>query len=345
MMERTQSYQAAAGIILVVLVLTVLSAFELRLLLSGKERYFAALAQAGADVLAGKPVLVAFQNRLLASAFQAAIERMLAIDAALSFKIGLMAALVVMNAAALAVLTRVMDGARAAGVFAAFTAAWLLMNDDLAIYVWDIFDLLAFVVLYGLIVAGARQRWLWLLFAIAVLNRESAVFVGVWLMIAAIRPVPGQPIWRAVRIHRGDALGGLAMVVIAAAVTVGLRKALVVAPQRIGPTAIDGVGNHMNLMQNLRDLQRLGLETDAVVLVFLIVMMVVGTLALFQLIFRGQSRLEDRMAVLLLAMTVANIVAGLIFETRIYFIFAPFLAHLTLDLLERKWPGSPSARR
>lgn len=325
--------------IMVVIVLTLISAFELRLLLNGKERHFAALAQAGADVLAGKPVLIAFQNRLLASAFQASIERMLAIDAALSFKISLMAALTVMNAAALAVLSRVMERARAASVFAAFTATWLLMNDDLAIYVWDVFDLLAFIVLYGLIIARARQRWFWLLFAIAVLNRESALFIGVWLMIAAIVPVPGQPVWRAVRIHWGDALGGLAMVATAAAVTVGLRKALVVAPQRIGPTAIDGVGSHMNLMQNLRDLQRPGLETDAVVVVFLITMTVVGTHALFRLILRGQSRLEDRMALFLLAMTVANIVAGLVYETRIYFIFAPFLAHLTLDLVQ------PSARR
>ena len=59
----------------------------------------------------------------------------------------------------------------------------LLLSPPWLFYSWDLIDIIVFILFIDLVLSGMSQRWFIGLFAIAIWNRDSAVFIALWLIL------------------------------------------------------------------------------------------------------------------------------------------------------------------
>jgi hypothetical protein len=66
---------------------------------------------------------------------------------------------------------------------AVFVMCFALLLRPPWLYSWDFIDMIVFIVFIDLVLSGMSLRWFIGLFAIAIWNRESAVFIALWLIL------------------------------------------------------------------------------------------------------------------------------------------------------------------
>ena len=64
-----------------------------------------------------------------------------------------------------------------------FVVSFALLLSPPWLYSWDFLDIIVVILLIDLVLVGAPLRWFITLFAIAILNRDSALFIALWLNI------------------------------------------------------------------------------------------------------------------------------------------------------------------
>src|SRR5262249_13411861 len=64
-----------------------------------------------------------------------------------------------------------------------FTMCFALLLSPPWLYSWDFIDIIVFILFIDLVLSGASLCWFIGLFAIAILNRDNAVFIALWLIL------------------------------------------------------------------------------------------------------------------------------------------------------------------
>ena len=64
-----------------------------------------------------------------------------------------------------------------------FVMCFALLLSPPCLYSWDFIDIIVFILFIDFVLSGKSLRWFIGLFAIAILNRDSAVFIALWLIL------------------------------------------------------------------------------------------------------------------------------------------------------------------
>lgn len=280
----------------------------------------------------------AFQNRLLGPYVVLAISRL---------GLGYASALVLVhflvltaNAVAVFLLARrTGQDAKAALVWSGVFCFLFLFLQHPRLLVWDAIELLNFTLLSYLMLFGSRLWPLCLLFAVSILNRESGLFVALFLLIDSVS-LPDLVRFRLRLLSRAKFVAGLACMAIGIAFVKLSRDLLFVATR--GGTD-DGqhamLGNHLHVHDNLKDLlyrNWFGME------VLHTAPVVAGGLFLLSG-FPGFSDAQRKTALLAFALMTGIVMFGVVNETRILLPLVPLFIFFSLSLAGREPPAAGSA--
>lgn len=216
-------------------------------------------------------------------------------------------------------------GAKAAWIaFLSFHLLCLILINGRWHYIWDGGELLSFVLFCAFVITGKDWRWLVGLFAVAVLNRESAFFFAAWMILdplltaALTRTRPRLPML----------LAGLGCFVFGGGLVYGLREGLLkaeIGPALFGMPGRAGLNVHSHFHDNITYMTD-ALLHPTVQFNVLVVLILLSPLVLTAVLWRrfGHRYLSLGLVHGLLVLSLP--IAGLLAETRVMFDLVPFLA-------------------
>lgn len=212
---------------------------------------FSEFAADGDAILAGRSFSPAFQNRLLGPWLLQGLVEWAGVSPSQAFSILLFVFLACAHAVSFESLRRLLGSVPSAlQVTALSCAAFLFLTDSVWLKAWDAPDYLVFQLLAAAILWRARPGWIAALFAVAIWNRESALFMALWLMLSAVDWRSRTPrSWP--RVARYRVLGlGAALGALGAGLVIALRRGLWLGSNDQLPT-LTATGNHFKLWDNL----------------------------------------------------------------------------------------------
>jgi hypothetical protein len=289
---------------------------------------YEASVDASMAVLTGHPLWRVFQSRLLGPLLIAGIEQVVH-SPRYAFALFSIVALAAAGFIAWRLGRRIGGDARA-GFLALliFELGFACLLSSPWLYAWDYLGVVIFLLWVDFVLAARPWPWFVALFAVAIVNRESALFIALWM---TIDPLARWILGRARVIARGRLdwrllVAGLACFVAGSALVDFLRNALLVEER--GPivypaeAAYAGAQAHLRLADNLHSIARAMTSFEYymgfVVVFFLLIL--VGLMV--RLAWLHPERLTG-LALTYFALLVSLIVFGVVFETRIYVEFIP----------------------
>jgi hypothetical protein len=208
--------------------------------------------------------------------------------------------------------------------FLSFHLLCMLLINNLWHYAWDSGELLIFVLFCSFVLAGKSWRWMVGLFAISILNRESAFFIAGWMiadpLLTAVcdRARPKAPM----------AIAGLGCVLVGGGVVSLLRDVLLkkeVGPEMFGMPGLAGRNIHPYLRDNMEfivnALMHPGLDFN-----ILLPMVLLSPLVMTFLLYRRLGRRYLSLGIPHVLMALSVLVVGVLSESRVMFALVPFLA-------------------
>lgn len=300
------------------------------------------LVAAARGVVLGTPHWRVYQNRLLGPYLIEACAWATGASFAGAY-LAVMAGLIALKNAAVWRAARAFRGGAGGLVDVAAGAAIFVLLQNSWLYPWDPIDVAVSAGIIGLAAGGDRPRAGALLFLVALLNRESSAFVGLWTILDAV-VLPGRRL--PVRLGLADPRKlavGLAMIGCSALVAEALRRLLfirqigMVGPNGL-PGAVNGADVQLQLFQNLRELTdsldwSAGVRIPAFELCFALLVLLVGT-RLWSPDLRRR-----KLALLVLAELLFLGLFGVLSELRVYSGLVPFIAVLFIERGRR--PAAP----
>lgn len=213
------------------------------------------------------------------------------------------------------------------------SAIFLLVQDTYWIYLWDYLDVLFFsFFLYG-ILSRRGNLYFAVLFFLALLNRESALFIPLWMVLDAFVLREGRR-WIIPRLRdRVRLLLGAGMLVLGQALILMVRNLLLVRetlaasdPEFAAQRPFQLKANLQGLLHLLKSVQNPSWGDLAGV--FGLVYLVAIVFPLFAT--RRGDDLQVKVSLTALAALLMIGLVGLVFESRIYSMFIPFALFLPL---------------
>lgn len=202
------------------------------------------------------------------------------------------------------------------------------------LYAWDFGSLILFTIFVYLVMSGGGWFSFTLLFLVAVLNRESALFIALWMianpLLRWLIDAPGDE--ETSRSDRKIFLAGAACVAAGLVIIERLRTTLLVreiAPEAFGDPSL-GSDFHLRLWDNLAMIRRVFTEFvtprfDRAM--YFMVPIFIGMIVLLALalIRRNAGRFLG-LALVHMALLASVLAFGVLLEARIYIEFIPFVA-------------------
>lgn len=291
-------------------------------------------AEAAQGVVAGLPHWRIYQSRVLGPYAIEAVRRLGGLSALSATYLVYGVLVLAKNAALFAALRRHCGPGGALLRTAAATLLFLCLQ-DFWLYPWDLIDIIVSAGIVHLALCDPPLRTAWAVFALALFNRESSLFVGAWLMLdgaLAAGPAGRLPLRLAWREPRKIAAGA-AMVAIGLAATELLRSLLLIHATR--GTARDAI-----FMLD-RNVTNLGVAVAARDPVFVgLYLAFLGFLGLTLAALWGPGEQRRKLALLCLAEMLLIALFGLMVEPRVFSGLLPFLVALPLAAA-RPQPASP----
>jgi hypothetical protein len=286
------------------------------------------LADVARGVLDGRPRSLAFQNRLLGPwLVQVIAELGMPLEAALRrFHLALLFVLLLL----LYILIR-NAGAKAAEALA-LLSVFALSFLGLQFYwyhTWDILDLIVFTLFSWGVVTAKPLGFFIVLFLVALLNRESALFIALFILLDAFRArgIASITIVSPVRLWVGTLAIAFGIVFILI-----LRSHLYVGPPG-GIELVEGAafGNEFHLWANLRNLffgNFQSVEARHSLFLFL-------AFGFFLIKWRMLSASGVQLLLIALAIMINILIFGIVIETRNLLILLPLFVFLWVDVATR----------
>jgi hypothetical protein len=214
--------------------------------------------------------------------------------------------------------------------FGLFVMCFALLLSPPYIFSWDFVDIIVFLVFLDLVLTRSSLIWFVGLIAIAVWNRDSAIFIALYLIVDPLARyvyrrwyrLPPAPIeWRQI------VSGGICTLACLAIAELLKRSLLIkeIGPELYPNSPITG-GNRYNitLLQNIHtvktSLSTLNYQFEFMILIFLILNLALGA----RLVRRDPQRYLGFYLVEI-ALVASLFTFGWFVETRIYLILIPFL--------------------
>lgn len=286
---------------------------------------------AAAGVLAGTPHWRVFQSRQLGPRLVQALNVVVGNFA----QAHVLATVALLSVAGYLVFRAVArstgDAAKALASLFAFELLTVFCWTKPWLYIWDFAGAALFVVFNDLVARERRPRDFALLFAVAIFNRESALFIAAWMLLD---PVCRYAVDRYARrparpLDLPMMATGAALLAAGGALVELLRDKLLVrevGTQIVGPVPGAGPRYHYMWPDNVLALRRVLRAPLDPSLDVLVPLFWVGLLAFGALLVRRDPRRFLGLALLHAAMLASAFVVGLVFETRIYFELLPLVA-------------------
>ncbi len=324
-------------------VLVFLSLIFFRLLLMIHEQHLGALIKTAHDITTGYAPWRVYQSRVLGPFTAKALAATSGLDYPNSYlllMLALVLALVLLSFALFRSLWSSTSWALAGTL--SMLGFMLAVQHPVYLYLWDLIDPIVFLLLgYGVL----RRRgdiYFVLLFLPAVLNKESAMFVALWLLLdGLLEPAPDRFSGLRLRLRSPRRIAlGLLLLAGGAGLAEWLRSELWVPPppvELLTAKAMPGAGAyfHFKLLRNAQVFIRLITHPD-----YVMNFAVPTFLLLFVPWFAVHHwrRLQGPARVLLLVTLLfylSLVVFGAMFETRIYMPLAPLLTIMAFDVRRR----------
>jgi hypothetical protein len=269
-------------------------------------------------ILSGTPDWLAYQNRLLAPWLISLIS-LAGFSAVSSLKIFVLLAVIAEFFLLFFLLTKSgVEDREAFGGVLAFSLLFLFIQ-GFSLYPWDFLDLLFFS-LFGWGVFQRKSPFFFIvLFLVAIANRESGLFIGLYLLLDGFEFDPAASLGKKLRvISKQKLIAGVVLIGLGILYVGAVRNLLFISqPGGFLDNKHAALGNHINVIKNLHILL-VDNFTNANVLhsVFLL-----GSLG-YALSFL---RHEWKAVLVYLVMTSSVLVFGLVNESRLYAFLLPFL--------------------
>lgn len=293
------------------------------------------LAQISQSVLDGTPYWRAYQNRLLGPAIIAALDAVTR-DYGVALQLFNFLGLLAQNLLLFA-LARAADAGRAAALL--FCCLWSLAFlglQDYYFYPWDILDIL---ILTFFAFSLVNERWLaWsvLLYPVALLNRESALFLPLGLVLLLLARISVEGFRRGGRYYALRFTAGVAAILAGAAYTKFIRDVLFVTTGGDTDPEHRVLGNHVYFGPNLHQL----LVDNWGSLNALVSLLVIGgSLWCVVLFFRNRDAGLRAGYALFLAMVYCVLMFGMVNEARLYIPLVSLFMFLVWKQFGAGWQG------
>lgn len=188
-----------------------------------------------------------------------------------------------------------------------FVLAFIILQDIRWLCAWDLLD----IIFMTLFLIGLQRKYSlfyhMLIFGIALLNRESALFIPLYLIIDAF-------------FNKKNILPGVAMMAAGIVVTMLLRNRFIRSIQNyIGEDLKnEAIGNHIYIKENITNFFNEYLAPDKV-------FSIIPLLMLLFIIYTF--RIDRLMAFFLLSVFAITMIFGVIHESRVWLVLIPFLVY------------------
>ena len=293
-----------------------------------------ATAQAHLDVvngiLDGHPYWKAYQNRLLGPWIITGLVHGTGLSPLTAMQVFGFASLCLANAVALRLFASRDTGGScgpvwAWGFAAIYAGAFLAFQDADWLYPWDYLGLTTMLLFARMVVTGGWPVWqMSALCLVELLNRESAQFIALWMVIDSVRFDRSAAGWRVVRIDWRRLLAGGLLCVVCVWWTGFIRARLCLGETGVLPRANihEFASGQFYMLPVTRDLilHEAANPNAAALLIFL------GALA--TVLWRAWTPLGQRawkVGLLIGLLVAANACLAFIYELRVWFTLLPFL--------------------
>jgi hypothetical protein len=295
--------------------------------------HFHDLVEVYNGVLNGTPRGIAFQNRLLGPYITDLIT-LLGFTPEAALKIFHLLGLCLQSMLMTFLLRRIGLGAlQTAGMVAIFLFLFLTFQ-FYWYHTWDILDIIIFTLFSYMILVHANILYFTLLFIIALFNRESALFIPLYLIVSALRgaKAPHLRIESARRL-----LAGLFLMVAGVLWVHFVRRALFVGlPEGVPDTQGTVIGNEIHLVGNLSSLFIGNFRGVDMAFSAFLILAFCGLLAAAPGMIRPQRDLLG----LACAVFLAILTFGIVEETRNFFTLFPMMIFSWASLAAARNPAS-----
>jgi hypothetical protein len=300
------------------------------------------------SLLDGRPHWQGFQNRVLGPLIQHAIEISGGLLGAMhsqsaAYDIYIFVALTgVVFCYALAATARFAGTAERIACFSGILLCYILTQDRRWLYPWDPLDAMVFSILYVLILKRRPLLDYWLLFVVAIANRETAMGIGLWLLIDSVdwrRDPAAANGPRRLRISAAKAASGLAMMAIGKILVDYLRTTLFKSNYDLlhsGAVLHKSAGNESALSVNFHTVMTSMFFVN--ILYFPVLVFIVLTLSLYAYRFANFRKIpiyDVKILTIGIALVAAFITFSLIDEIRAMNYAIPFIVHAALIGVKR----------
>ena len=309
------------------LIVTFISICTFKMLMIRHWPHIDLLTSAAFGVTEGKPHWLAYQNRLLGPYSILGLSNLIGV----SFK----AAWTIYHAITIQIFCILCywifkrEGLRityAINYLIVFLFAFLSLQFNW-FFPWDTIDLILFTCFAYGIAKSFPINYFLAIFVIGIFNRESALFIAVYLMLDAFSFVKGN---FSIKFTKPKSLfTGISILPVGIFYTKYVRELLFISkPDGLPDIKNELIGNHIYFLRNLKDLFFFNFTN----MNFLISIFILVSFGYF---LRNFFRMNDRQLKMLLISLIIfmNIVIfGILNETRLYFIILPFFLFLWMSM-------------
>ncbi|MFO7891314.1 MAG: hypothetical protein R6V04_13360 [bacterium] len=288
---------------------------------------FERLVLVGEGALRGMPSYRAFQNRLLGSILVKAISIITGLSFRAASKFFIYATLFLSNFLCFFLFSDLTRSKKSALKYTFyFIVIFIAMQHYKYIILFDFPELIiALLFAYGVFKNKGLGYFL-PVFLIGIVNKESSLFICLWLIINEVLLIPGFPfiqIKHKLPFAAGWLLAGIGIAYTKLSRDLLFKKSII---EEVGQDSAHKVyGNHIRLMDNLKELFYHNItSTNIIVTVFLLTL--IGFIIYLNLKYK--EKFIIRLSILMLIMITSNVVFGVVNETRIYFYLIPFILML-----------------
>lgn len=306
-----------------ILILFFISLSVFKVLMQIHNGHFQALVDATYGVIKGQPHWIAYQNRLLGPYIVYFISK-----TGFSFHVALkiyILCMVIFQNILLFFLIRKMNVRRreSLGWVMLYCFAFIIVQ-HYWFYTWDSLDSIIFTLLAWGILNARSVYFFIILFCMAILNRESALFVALYIVIDAFHFKSVKEFYF---VSIKKLIVGTSLFLLGLVYTKVIRHYLFVSKPNGQPdTAHELIGNHIQLTQNLYNLILYNAySTDIINSVFII-----GSILYFLFVVKSYSDTQIKALLMFFAIIANILIFGLINETRMFIILIPFVIFLLL---------------
>ncbi len=290
--------------------------------------YWQELSDVANGVFTGHPQWIAYQNRLMGPYLVQFISGF-GISNISAVKVFTLLTITIQNLVLFSLLVKSGISYSKSMIYIVFYFFVFICIQDYGFYTWDSIDAILFSLFVWGIFQGQSAAYFLLLFLTAILNRESALFISLYLVIDSFQ-------FNKMKIH----LASKSKLVIGSLLTIGgiiytklIRDYLFISqPNGLSDSTHAQIGNHFHFQKNILDLFFNNLTS----LNILNSIFILGSIAYLIYFIRQYTDRQIKAFVVFIILVVNILIFGVINETRMYIILVPFLIFFQIEMGKSK---------